>query len=66
MSFLQVLESHWILADENAREKICIETTLFFYINRQAHDITMLPVHALQILRKWSQSKFLIFVSQFC
>lgn len=65
MSFLQVLESHWILADEKAREKICIETTLFFYINRQAH-ITMLPVRVLQILRKWSQSKFLIFVSQFC
>lgn len=63
MSFLQVLESHWILADEKAREKICIETTLF-YINRQAH-ITMLPVRVLQILRKWSQSKFLIFVSQF-
>lgn len=59
MSFLQVLESHWILAHEKAREKICIET-----INRQAH-ITMLPVRVLQILRKWSQSKFLIFVSQF-
>lgn len=65
MSFSQVLESQWILADEKAREKICIETTLF-YINRQAHDITMLPVRVLQILRKWSQSKFLIFVSQFC